>query len=102
MHIDINLDVESISHTLSALPELKNEAMSLAQKLRNEGRVEGRVEGRQEGRLEGQDLGVWSGKIEQFLGLQSSGTSVLMDMEISALETRFRELEAQYNARFKK
>ncbi|MBK8094409.1 MAG: Rpn family recombination-promoting nuclease/putative transposase [Verrucomicrobiaceae bacterium] len=101
VHIDVNLDVESISHTLSQLPELQNQAMSLAQKLRNEGRNEGLVEGIHRG----QAKGAWFGKIqllEQFLGLPSAETAVLAELEMDALEQKYRELEAQYNLRFKK
>lgn len=101
VHIDINLDVESISHTLSASPKLKQEAMSLAQKLRNEGRQEGRVEGRVEGREEG----AWAGKIqllEQLMGLTSTGAAKLDEMNAAALKARFQELEEQYNSLFKK
>lgn len=92
VHIDINLDVESISRTLSSSPQLQNEAMSLAQKLRNEGRQEGR------------EGGVWEGRIqmlEKFLGLASTPSATLAAMEIAHLEARYQELEQMYNLRFK-
>jgi predicted transposase/invertase (TIGR01784 family) len=101
VHIDINLDVENISRSLSASPTLQHEAMSLAQKLRQEGRLEGR----QEGRADGLAHGEWAGKIqmlEKFLGVTATSSSVLTSLEIAALEARYAELEQQYNLRFKK
>ena len=96
VHIDINLDAESISRSLSASPKLQQEAMSLAQKLRQEGR--------QEGIVVGQTRGEWAGKIqmlEKFLGLVVTPSSSLAALEIAALEVRYAELEQQYNLRFK-
>ncbi len=96
VHIDINLDAESISRSLSASPKLQQEAMSLAQKLRQEGR--------QEGRADGLAHGEWAGKIqllEKFLGLAATPSGTLAAQEIIALEARYAELEQQYNLRFK-
>jgi predicted transposase/invertase (TIGR01784 family) len=97
VHIDINLDAESISRSLSASPKLQHEAMSLAQKLRQEGRVEG---------IElGQMRGEWAGKIqmlEKFLGLSVTPSATLATLDIATLEARYQELEQQYNLRFKK
>lgn len=93
VHIDINLDVESISRSLSASPTLQHEAMSLAQKLRQEGRADGLAHGE------------WAGKIqmlEKFLGVDATTSEVLASLEIAGLEARYVELEQQYNLRFKK
>lgn len=101
VHIDINLDVESISRSLSSSPKLQHEAMSLAQKLRQEGRQEGR----DEGIILGQTRGEWAGKIqmlEKFLNLDVTASSTLAAMEITALSALYDVLEQQYNSRFKK
>lgn len=104
VHIDVSLDAEGIARHLSSSPELRDQAMTLAQKLRNEGRNEGRAEGRVEGRVEGRDWGAWIGKIqllEQLLGLPVTDVSAFEGQEKAQMEARFSDLERQYNSRFK-
>ena len=100
LHHDGDLDVGKIAHTLKSNPELKDKAMSLAEKLIAQGRNEGRNEGLQEG----ERIGLWKGKIlllEQMMGRAGSLDAELEWSSAAELEGRFNLLEAQYQARFK-
>ena len=96
LHSDSDLDAQGIYHTLSSNPELKKNAMSVAEKLKAEGRVEGRVEG--------QDKGLWIGKIqafEEFLNCPISSNDALGTMDLEELESRHGDLHREYETRFK-
>ena len=93
LHADSDLDAEKIYHSLSANPELKKNAMSVAEKLKAEGRVEGRVEG------------LWIGKIqmlEEFLSLEVSSDEILEALNLGELEALHQRLHNAYEARFKR
>jgi predicted transposase/invertase (TIGR01784 family) len=105
IHSDSDLDTEKIYHSLASNPELRNNAMSLAEKLLTKGRVEGRVEGRSEGRVEGRSEGYWIGRIqslEEFLDLPQTSQDALGAMSIAELEACHRQLHGEYQRRFKK
>lgn len=93
LHSDSDLDAKKIYHSLSTNPELKRNAMSVAEKLKAEGRVEGRVEG------------LWIGKIqtlEEFLALDVSSDEILGRLSLEALEAMYLRLHGEYEARFKR
>lgn len=100
LHADGELDAQEIFRNLTSNIELKNKAMSAAEKLKAEGRIEGRAEGRNEGRVEG----LWIGKIqalEEFLGKPSSSREVLESLTVQELEDLQQALHREYEARFK-
>lgn len=93
LHADSDLDARKIYHTLSSNPELKKNAMSVAEKLKAEGRVEGRVEG------------LWIGKIqafEEFLGKNQTSREILEALPVADLEALHQTLHREYEARFKR
>jgi predicted transposase/invertase (TIGR01784 family) len=80
--------------------ELRSKTMSVAEQFIEEGRQEGLQKGRQEGRQEGE----WIGKIqmlEQFLGRPSTPKAEFEGCDVKWLESKFRELEEDYNKRIK-
>ena len=96
IHSDSDLDTEKIYHSLASNPELRNNAMSLAEKLIAKGRDEGRSEGRSEG--------YWLGRIqslEEFLDEPQSSQEVLSAMNLAELEARHQQLHREYQRRFK-
>ena len=112
LHTDSDLDVEKIYHKLSPNPELKNNAMSVAEKLIAEGlekglekgRVEGRVEGMEKGIEKGLQKGQWIGKIqtlEDFLGMSPSPSEVLDPLSVAELEAMHQGLHREYERHFK-
>ncbi len=101
LHTDSNLDVAGIYHTLSSNPDLRNNTMSVAEKLRAEGRVEGRVEGLAEGR----SLGLLIGGIqafEEFLDKPRTGSGILETLPLRELEDLHRSMRREYEDRFKR
>jgi predicted transposase/invertase (TIGR01784 family) len=117
LHTDSDLDVEKIYHKLSPNPELKNNAMSVAEKLIAEGLEKGRVEGLAEGqekglkkglekgRVEGQQKGLWIGKIqtlEDFLGMGPRTSEVLDPLSVAELAAMHQGLHCEYERRFKR
>jgi flagellar biosynthesis/type III secretory pathway protein FliH len=100
LHADTNLDVEQIAHTLEMNHELRENTMSIAQKLI----AKGKVEGRQEGRLEGHAEGLWMGKIQMlqnFMQLAVTPREALELLDMGQLEARFAELQRKYDLKFK-
>jgi predicted transposase YdaD len=100
LHTDSDLDVEKIYHKLSPNPELKNNAMSVAEKLIAEGLEKGLQKGRVEGRVEG----LWIGKIqtlEDFLGMDPSSSEVLDPLSVAELAAMHQGLHREYERRFK-
>ncbi len=94
---DDTLDVEEISRQLAAQPRLQSEAMTTAQKLRNEGKLEGK--------LEGEARGQWIGKIvllRQLMQLPTANTAEMDSLGAGELERRFKELEGEYETKFRR
>jgi predicted transposase YdaD len=105
LHSDSDLDVEKIYHKLSPNPELKKNAMSVAEQLIAEGLKKGRVEGLEKGRVEGQQKGLWIGKIqtlEDFLEMVPSPSEVLDPLSVAELEAMHQGLHREYERRFKR
>jgi flagellar biosynthesis/type III secretory pathway protein FliH len=97
--------VEKIYHKLSPNPELKKNAMSVAEQLIAEGLKKGRVEGLEKGRVEGQQKGLWIGKIqtlEDFLEMVPSPSEVLDPLSVAELEAMHQGLHREYERRFKR
>ena len=93
LHTDSDLDAEKIYHKLSPNPELRKNAMSVAEKLIAEGRVEG------------QQKGLWIGKIqtlEDFLGMSPSTSEVLDPLSLAELEAMQQGLHHEYERRLKR
>ncbi len=112
LHSDSDLDVEKIYHKLSPNPELRRNAMSVAEQLIAEGLNKGRVEGMEmgiekgleKGRVEGQEKGLWIGKIqtlEDFLGMIPSSSEVLDPLSVVELAAMHQGLHREYERRFK-
>jgi predicted transposase/invertase (TIGR01784 family) len=108
IHSDSDLDTEKIYHSLASNPELRNNAMSLAEKLiakgRDEGLERGIEKGRVEGRSEGRSQGYWMGRIqslEEFLDLPQSSQETLSAMDLADLEALHQQLHREYQRRFK-
>jgi hypothetical protein len=60
--------------------------------------------GQQKGRQEGEQRGEWIGKIqlmEQFLGRETTAKTEFEGRSITWLKAKFRELEKDYNKRFR-
>lgn len=88
LHSDSDLDAKKIYHTLSTNPELEQNAMSVAEKLKAEGRVEG----------------LWIGKIqilEEFLNLPVSSGESLEALSLAELKSMQERLHREYELRFK-
>jgi predicted transposase/invertase (TIGR01784 family) len=91
IHSDSDLDTEKIYHSLASNPELRNNAMSLAEKLLTKGR------------FEGLEKGYWLGRIqslEEFLEETKSSRAALESMSIAELEARHQQLHGEYQRRF--
>ena len=104
IHSDSDLDTKKIYHSLASNPELRNNAMSLAEKLLTKGRVEGLEKGIKKGRSEGIEKGYWLGRIqslEEFLEETKSSRAALESMSIAELEARHQQLHGEYQWRFK-
>ena len=109
LHTDSDLDVEKIYHKLSPNPELRNNAMSVAEKLIAEGLEKGLKKGMErgleKGRVEGQQKGLWIGKIqtlEDFLGMDPSSSEVLDPLSVAELAAMHQGLHREYVQRFKR
>ncbi len=107
LHSDSDLDVESIAHTLTEAPELRETIMSVAEKLiakgRAEGLAEGRAEGLAEGRAEGETRGALIGNVrlwEKMMGLDVTSEKVFEKLGVEELEELLRKLEERYEAEF--
>jgi predicted transposase YdaD len=116
LHTDSDLDVEKIYHKLSPNPELRRNAMSVAEKLIAEGlekglkkglekgRAEGMEQGIEKGRVVGRVEGLWIGKIqtlEDFLGMDPSSSELLDPLSTAELEAMHQGLHREYERRFK-
>jgi predicted transposase/invertase (TIGR01784 family) len=104
IHSDSDLDTEKIYHSLASNPELRNNAMSLAEKLLAKGRIEGLEKGIETGRSEGLEKGYWLGRIqslEEFLKETKSPRETLELMTVAELEARHQQLNREYQRRFK-
>ena len=104
IHSDSELDTEKIYHSLASNPELRNNAMSLAEKLLAKGRDEGLEKGIEKGRSEGRSEGYWLGRIqslEEFLDLPQSSQEMLSAMDRGELEARHQQLQSEYQRHFK-
>lgn len=91
-NVDVNLDLPEIADKLLHVPSLREDAMTLAQKLR------------QEGRIEGQERGEWIGKVrllEEMVGQTPTPSAVLGDLSVAELQRKFADLQAQYQRQFK-
>lgn len=97
LHGDSKVDLEEVAGILKDNPQLKENVMSTAMRLRAEGAAEGEARGAAKGLLMGKVL-----MLEKFLGLPASEMSDLDKLDVAALEARFRVLERQYDERFKK
>ncbi len=113
LHSDSDLDVEKIYHKLSPNPKLKNNAMSVAEKLIAEGLEKGLEKGLKKGRVEGMEKGIekgiekglWIGKIqtlEDFLEMVPSPGEVLDLLSVAELEAMHQGLHREYERRFKR
>ena len=113
LHSDSDLDVEKIYHKLSPNPELRRNAMSVAEKLIAEGLEKGLKKGlekglekgRLEGRVEGQQKGLWIGRIqtlEDFLEMVPSPGELLDPLSVAELEAMHQGLHREYERRFKR
>ena len=94
---DSDLDAEKIYHELSPIFELRNNAMSVAEKLIAEGLKKDRVEGQQKG--------LWIGKIqalEDFLEMVASPGELLDPHSVAELETMHQGLNREYERRFRR
>ena len=104
LHADSKLDAQEIYCSLKDNPELKQRAMSVAEKLKAAGRVEGRAEGISQGISQGLSQGLWIGKIqslEEFLGNEQSSNESLKSCSIQELEELHQRLHQAYEVRFK-
>ena len=109
MHSDSELDAEKIYHKLSPNPELRNNAMSVAEKLIAEGLEKGMKKGLEKGIEKGIEKGLqkglWIGKIqtlEDFLGIAPSPSEILDPLSIAELSAMHQGLHREYERRFKR
>jgi flagellar biosynthesis/type III secretory pathway protein FliH len=98
-HADEDLDVEEIYNNLSSNPDLQQQAMSVAEKLKAAGRLEGLEKGLEKGRIEG--LMGQIQLLEEFLGLTMSPRETLEALDFGQLDHRCQELHKDYKARIK-
>jgi predicted transposase/invertase (TIGR01784 family) len=93
MHADATIDEKQIAHSLEGNPNLKENIMSLAERLIARGEARGEARG------------TWIGKIqmlEQLLDRGVTSEAALHAMSADDLKARFSQLEQDYNACFKK
>ena len=109
LHSDSELDAEKIYHKLSPNPELRNNAMSVAEKLIAEGLEKGMKKGLEKGIEKGIEKGLqkglWIGKIqtlEDFLGIAPSPSEILDPLSIAELSAMHQGLHREYERRFKR
>jgi predicted transposase YdaD len=94
------LDVATIALRLQNNPELKQQTMSLAEKLVKQGEARGEHRGRQEGEARG----LWTGKLEllqQLMGKPMCAEVELAKLSVAELQTQFEALEAEYRSVYK-
>jgi len=112
LHVDSDLDVEQIYHSLTSNPELRKSTMSVAEKLLAKGRSEGLEKGLEKGLERGLEKGLerglekgyWLGRIqslEEFLKETKSPRETLESMSTAELEARHQQLHGEYQRRFK-
>ena len=89
LHADSDLDAEKIYHSLSNIPELEKNTMSVAEKLIAQGREEG----------------LWIGRIqllEEFLELPPRSGESLAALSLEELKALQERLHQEYELRFKR
>ena len=99
-YADSDLDRDEILDNLTAIPNTKDAAMSIAEQLRAEGEARGEARGEAKGRA----VGLWIGKIQvlqDLMGLPVSAHDELAELAIAELEVRYNDLHHAYNMRYK-
>lgn len=97
MCVDATIDEAQIAHSLEHKPNLKENIMSLAEKLIARGEARGVTRGKAEG--------AWIGKIqllEKMMGAESTPSQELEGLGLVELEDRFTALEQKYASQFKR
>lgn len=97
MHADTTIDEEQIARSLDSNPNLKENIISLAERLIARGEARGKALG--------EACGTWIGKIqilEQLLDKERTAEAILHAMSADDLQARFAKLEQDYNTCFKK
>lgn len=97
LHAEPVLDLEEIDRTLHHHPHLKEEIMSTAAVLKAEGRAEGKAEGELRGRMVGKLT-----CLQELMGLRVSIDEELANVDVAELERRYKDLQRQYEAQFKR
>jgi predicted transposase/invertase (TIGR01784 family) len=90
------LDVASIALRLQSNPELKQQTMSLAEKLVKQGRLEGEARG--------EARGLWVGKLQllqQLMGKPLIVEAEFTKLSVAELQEQFEKLEAEYRSVYK-
>jgi predicted transposase/invertase (TIGR01784 family) len=98
---DSQLDLEKIYLTLTTDNKLKNDMMSIADRLKAEGKAQGKAEGRYEGQAEGALIGRIQ-SFEEFLDRPISTHEQLSALNTTELEERYQELHREYEVKFKR
>ena len=101
LSVNPNRDHETINHTLSRHPQLKNITMTLEQVLINRSIAKGKAEGKAEGTASG----MWIGKLQLLQSLMEVPVTPAEDLELLStqeLMTRFHALQGEYDRRFKR
>jgi predicted transposase/invertase (TIGR01784 family) len=100
LHADSNLDAEKIYPTLTSNPELRQNTMSIAEKLIAQGHLAGLTQGISQGISQGR----WVGRIQalqEFLDLPISDANTFDGLTLTELETIHEGLHHDYELRFK-
>ncbi len=96
LHAEPILDVEEIARTLENNPTLKEEVMTTAAALIARGKAEGKAEGKA--------WGVVTGKLmflQEMMQMPVVTEEELSGVAVDELERQFKELQCQYEAKFK-
>jgi len=83
-----DLDVRQVAHTLEGSKELKQQAMTIAEKLMAEGRAEGEARGA---------LRV----LQKLMGMPPSSEDELAAISVAEIQARFENLEREYAALYR-
>ena len=105
LHSDASLDVEDIYRHLQSEPQLQHTTMSVAEKLIAKGEARGEARGEAKGEARGRAEGKWIGKLqmlEELLGEPVATEETLRALSLDALEKRYLDCQARYDARFKR